>query len=176
MITLLQAKQHLRIEADETDEDELVESLIEAAVLNLEHITGRVIQQREIIHTLDGFPGCIEVPATPLDSVTIIQYLDPQGVQQTLADFRVDRRPVFPLIFPAFGSEWPATSEQPESVTVTLQAGYNTIPADLQRAALLIVGHLFENREASVIGTISSVLPMAVEYLVQPYIVQRSLG
>ena len=49
----------------------------------------------------------------------------------------------------------------------------DALPADLKRAALLMVGHLYENREAVVIGTIPSTLPMAVEYLRQPHRIMR---
>ncbi|SDO72583.1 Phage gp6-like head-tail connector protein [Halomonas shengliensis] len=40
---------------------------------------------------------------------------------------------------------------------------------DLTTAMLLLIGHWFENREAVVIGTITSELPLAVEALIAPY-------
>ena len=36
---------------------------------------------------------------------------------------------------------------------------------DLEQAVLLLVGHCYANREAVVVGTISSALPLAVERL-----------
>lgn len=42
-------------------------------------------------------------------------------------------------------------------------------PADLHAAMLLLVGHLFENREQTVKGTIVAALPMGVESLLSPY-------
>ena len=43
----------------------------------------------------------------------------------------------------------------------------------VRAAALLIVGHLYENREAVVIGTIATDLPMGVELLLAPYVIHR---
>src|SRR5690554_3005952 len=40
---------------------------------------------------------------------------------------------------------------------------------DLTTAMLLLISHWFENREAVVIGTITSELPMAVDALIKPY-------
>ncbi|WP_193146545.1 head-tail connector protein [Serratia marcescens] len=40
---------------------------------------------------------------------------------------------------------------------------------DVRTAMLLLVGHWYENREASVVGQSVSKLPMAVESILQPY-------
>jgi len=40
---------------------------------------------------------------------------------------------------------------------------------DLTTAMLLLIGHWFENREAVVIGSTPSELPLAVEALIAPY-------
>lgn len=40
---------------------------------------------------------------------------------------------------------------------------------DLTTAMLLLIGHWFENREAVVVGSTTSELPMAVEALIAPY-------
>lgn len=36
---------------------------------------------------------------------------------------------------------------------------------DIQAAALMFAAHLYENREAGVVGTITAVLPLSFEYL-----------
>ncbi|MBW5800068.1 head-tail connector protein [Halomonas elongata] len=40
---------------------------------------------------------------------------------------------------------------------------------DLTTAMLLLIGHWYENREAVVMGTIATQVPMAVEALIAPY-------
>jgi len=42
-------------------------------------------------------------------------------------------------------------------------------PEPLASAVLLMLGHLYENREVVVIGTITAELPLSVQYLLRPY-------
>ncbi|MEN8544058.1 head-tail connector protein [Pseudomonas aeruginosa] len=39
----------------------------------------------------------------------------------------------------------------------------------IRRGALMLIAHWYSNRESAVIGTISSELPMATQYLWEPY-------
>ncbi|AEO73838.1 head-tail connector protein [Pseudomonas aeruginosa] len=39
----------------------------------------------------------------------------------------------------------------------------------IRRGALLLIAHWYSNRESAVIGTITSELPMATQYLWEPY-------
>lgn len=43
------------------------------------------------------------------------------------------------------------------------------LPAAVTAAILLMGGHLYANREAVVTGTISTALPMSVQFLLAPY-------
>lgn len=47
--------------------------------------------------------------------------------------------------------------------------GEQPVTAAITAAVLLMGGHLFENREAVVTGTIATALPLAVESLLAPY-------
>lgn len=40
---------------------------------------------------------------------------------------------------------------------------------DITTAMLLLIGHWYESREAVIVGTISSELPLAVDSLIMPY-------
>ena len=74
---------------------------------------------------------------------------------------------------PAYSKAWPVTRYQPAAVVVTLTAGYGenheSLPAPLKSAMLLLIGHLFLNREAVVVGTIGAELPMAVREIFTRY-------
>ena len=48
-----------------------------------------------------------------------------------------------------------------------------TVPGPLVQALLLLVGHLYENREAVVVGANAIKLPMAVDWLVMPFRLAR---
>ncbi|MBN0112907.1 phage gp6-like head-tail connector protein [Pseudomonas aeruginosa] len=39
----------------------------------------------------------------------------------------------------------------------------------IRRGALMLIAHWYSNRESAVIGTITSELPMATQYLWEPY-------
>jgi len=175
MITVEEAKAHCRIEHSE--EDTLFQSLIKAACRHAENHTGRAIEKRDSeTAVIDGFPhgrAGVELPWSPLQSVTEVRYLDTNGTEQTLTagQLAVDHRTVYPTLYPAWGTDWPATNGQPMSITITANVGYDPIPEDIRSAMLLIIGHLYENREAVVIGTMATTLPFSVETLLAPYVI-----
>lgn len=102
--------------------------------------------------SLDAWPGCILVPLGPVQAVTGITYVDPDGGVQTLdADqyvYDLDRDPL--RIYPAEGACWPALRCAPGAIKVTVRCGFGDaaadVPADLIGAAKLIVGHRWRHR------------------------------
>lgn len=175
MITLDEAKAHCRIEHDV--EDGLVQSLIAAAFRQIENRTGQAFGQvdgAEMI--LDALPvgsEGIELQWTPVRAVQTVEYLDPLGAEQTLpaSGLSLDGRGVYPVLYPA--EQWPDSKAQRASVKVTADIGHIELPADIRAAALLIIGHLYENREAVVIGATATELPMGVNLLLAPYVIHR---
>lgn len=148
----------------------------------LAHVDGRdgVLGRALITQTwellLDGFPACegLEIPLPPLQSITSIKYVDPDGVEQTLEASRyiVDAASQPGVVTRAYGQAWPAERRQRNAVTVRFVAGYGAagadVPAPIRHAMLLMVGDLFENREAQITGTIVTQNP-AVDRLLFPY-------
>ena len=177
MITIEQAKAHLRVEHSE--EDVLITSLIASTFRHIENRTGQVFDKRDgIVMIADRLPrgsAGLELQWTPVRAVTEVAYLDVQGAQVLMpeSDVYVEKRGVYPVIYPAIDTAWPDHRPQRGSVQITINAGYEELPDDVRAAALLIIGHLYENREAVVIGTISSELPMGVEMLLAPYVIHR---
>jgi uncharacterized phiE125 gp8 family phage protein len=177
MITIEQAKVHLRVEHDE--ENALITSLIAAAFRYIENRTGQVFDQRDgIVMTADRLPKGsegMELQWTPVRSVTEVSYLDPEGVRTVLeaSALDVEKRGVYPVLYPDTETSWPAHRPQRGSIQITFNAGYEEFPADVGAAALLIIGHLYEHRESVVIGTIPGELPMGVEMLLAPYVIHR---
>lgn len=179
MITLAEAKLHLRLITDlsEADsypaEDTLIQALISAAYRHAEQITRVMFEHRPETLVLDGFPSAdatIELPWTPVDSIDALDYIDADGISQSLdaETLRLDTRPLYPCLAPQWGSLWPTTIDETESVTITATVGQAETPPDVRAALLLLIGHLYENREAVVIGTISSEVPLGVKMLLAP--------
>ncbi|MCT8506142.1 head-tail connector protein [Chromohalobacter moromii] len=180
MIELADAKLHLRLidsrdDADSyTAEDTLIQALIDAAVRYAENHTQARIASPTVSKVLDGFPaqdGAIELPWSPVIAIESLEYVDPEGVEQTLdaSTLRLDTRPIMPTLSPQYGSDWPRTIDEPESVTISATVGYETIPPDIRVALLLLVGHWYENREQVITGAITSEVPMGVAALLAPY-------
>ncbi|WP_299312368.1 head-tail connector protein [uncultured Halomonas sp.] len=180
MITLADAKLHLRLitsleEAEAyTAEDGLVQGLIDAAYDHAYQITRVRFRPSTETLVLDGFPSGSEsilLPWTPVTGIDSLEYVDPEGVEQSLdaEALRLDARPIYPTLAPQWGSEWPATIGEPESVTITAAVGHEHTPGDVRAALLLLIGHLYENREAVVVGTSASQVPLGVEILLAPH-------
>lgn len=170
MIDLTRAKQHLRVEA--SDEDTLIAGYLAAAISLVEVQTSKLLTQREVVQRLSGFPGAdrpIRLWYGPVSGdVVTITYDDADGVEQPLADFRLVEGST-PRLLPAYGELWPPAQSADGSVRVTYTAGYADVPAELDQAVLLLVGHFYLNREAVTTGTNPAELPLAVEAMLRPY-------
>lgn len=173
-MTLNELKAHLRI--SHSDDDALIQGWINDAVNQAEKYTDTIIKQRSITKKFEKF-GTLYLP-TPLISVDVITYLDTDGVTQTLYStssspqvsssvFQVvgvwsggDPTPR-PYLTEAYGQSWPDERQVPESVQVTVTAGYTDaqIPDDIRAAVYLFVGHRYENRESTMPGVSIMTIP-----------------
>jgi len=172
-VSLALAKAHLRVTASE--EDALIQSLIIAARDQAETFTRRrfITQTWDLV--LDCFPWWrLELPNAPLQSVSSITYIDTAGGSQTLdaAKYLVDAKTDPGRLEPAYGEVWPTTRLQMNAVTVRFVCGYGlaaAVPQPIKHAMLLLIGHLYQNREAIVVGELPQELPLGVQSLLAPY-------
>jgi uncharacterized phiE125 gp8 family phage protein len=180
MIDLALIKKHLRLDSsfDDGSEDDFLLGLAEAALKLAEEMTGTSFLSKEETLRLDGFPpgaAAIELDWTPVQNITLVEYIDASGVSQELdvETVRLDsRKRVYPVLKPPFGQSWPRTIAESESVTITAEVGFEILPATVRSAALLIIGHLYENREASTAVNVGE-LPMGVSMLLNHYYIPR---
>lgn len=179
LITREEAKRHCRIELLEPDDDAVVDGLILTAMAMLDGysgILGRALINQTWRLNLRCWPGCrIRLPFSPVSAVTSIKYYDTANVQQTLASSN------WALIEDALSpaAEWAATAslpslyDRPDAIEVLFVAGYGAaasdVPAAIKHAALMLIGHLFENRETTIVGTNAQELPFAVAALIAPF-------
>lgn len=162
-LTLQEAKAHLKVEDD--DDDDVVQRCITAARQYVEKVDGRCFISTTFALRMDRFPsenGAINVPRPPLRSVSSIVYIDTAAATATLSAtaYTSDIYSTPGRIVPAYAEYWPTTRDVPNAVTVTFVAGYGTTatstPEDKKAAMLLAVGDLYENRQGTVVGTITS--------------------
>jgi len=170
-ITLTETKLHIRVDHD--TEDSLIETLISAARNILEQNTSRGLAPATYKLTMDRFPSLIELPRSPATSVTHIKYYDQDGVQQTWSssEYRVDLNTVPARITPEYDYVYPTPREVIAAIEIQYAAGYtaSNIPAALKQAMLILVGHLYENRQIVNSGMGNFIMPKTVDYLISPY-------
>lgn len=182
-ITLEAAMRHLRVdgfgESPAHEDEPLITGLITAAREMAEAFTGRTLAASTWEVRYDYLCDVLPLGRPPVTAVTGVEYVDTDGVVQTLDPtlYVVDTDNTPPRIRRAFGEIYPATRGEPGAVRITYQAGPtdgsspNDYPLErpIYQAMLLLIGHLYENRETTIVGTIASDLPMGAEYLMRPY-------
>ena len=152
VVAVQDVKQGLDIAETETGHDDFLRRLINGAVATVERWTGRSLLTQTWKLTLDAWPTNSEIalPYPPLQSVTSIQYVDSDGVTQSVdsSDYRIDDQAEPARITPAFNAVWPTARTVTNAVTVTYVAGYGDkstdIPDDIIDAIHVLVYHRFE--------------------------------
>lgn len=171
-VTIAEAKDHCRVvhNADDT----LIGAQISAAREYVERIIGYALVAQSLRGTLDCFPPTICVQGVGI-AVTSLAYTDVDGVEQILAPaaYSIDVSGGGARITPAFGTTWPSVRAQPACVRLEFTAGYAvpSVPASLKAAIKLIVGDLYENREAAVTqqGVMVTIENPTVDTLIFPH-------
>ncbi len=121
----------------------------------------------------------IPLPYPPYQSNLAITYLDSDGTTQTLSPS------VYRLVGGGHGlskvslrenQSWPGALYTEESGIIQWTAGYGStgdkVPAPLRYAILLMIGHLYENRQSVVVDAsrVQAIeLPQGVQSLIAPY-------
>lgn len=172
VVSLAEAKAHLRVFHD--DDDSYIADLVASVQdwLGGENSwLGRSVMQQGWELTLCSFPVArLNLPRPPLVSVETVHYTPANGIEAPLTGFRTLDVGVSNggFLLPALNTAWPITNGQPVSVRINFTAGYSIVPPSVKRAALLLVGHWYEHREAAGDVKIAE-LPMAVDALLYPY-------
>lgn len=167
-VSLAKARAFLRL--DDTAEDGLVQSLVAAARLHVEAVTGKAMLAQSWRLVLDCWPQSrmVALPVTPFISLTEITAYDMEGEPHAvpLAQFldAPDR-----LMLPRQVAGMPLLREQ-GGIEIDYVAGFGVepedVPADLVQAMLVLVGYWFEHRDAVIAAGAGSVVPAGFDALV----------
>jgi uncharacterized phiE125 gp8 family phage protein len=173
-VSLAEAKAWLRLDGEA--EDGLVATLISAARIHVESVTGRALVAQSWRLVLDGWPAgrAVSLPVGPLIALTAITAFDADGEAQevetagVLADATAHPpRLYFPpaLVLPAARAKM--------GIEIDFLAGHgeepDAVPADLRRAVLGLVAHWFENRDAVMLAGAGAVVPEGLAAALAPY-------
>lgn len=138
-----------------------------------------------VAYTCEGrHPQPIRLPGGPVNALDRILYADAAGIAQTMTDAQFDSYEEPARVLPAAGGSWPSTQIIMGAVKVRYWAGYTLpddspsgtpLPMPLKQAMLLVLGHLYENRENSVDVALQSI-PLGAEALARPYRLDTALA
>jgi uncharacterized phiE125 gp8 family phage protein len=173
-VSLAEAKAFLRLDAD--NDDGLVLTLISAARLHVESVTGRALVNQNWRLVLDAWPvdGVVTLPVSPLVSLTVITAYDAQGDDHVvpMAQFEAATG-VTParLILPRTVDGMPVLRER-FGIEVDYVAGFGDatdVPSDLKRGVLALVAHWYEHRDAVLVAGSGAVIPPGFGQMISPY-------
>jgi len=170
ILSLEDARAHLRLTSSDTHHDASVIASRDAAIAWVETYTGKSLQQRQFVWTARQFCRAMALPIGPITSIDAVEYYEADGTEVALVDgdwYLGDHQ-----LLAAHGTSWPVSSGEAGSVRVTLTAGYaaaDDIPADLMAALKLMMGHLFAMREGVAQGGGVEEVPFGITALAQSY-------
>ncbi len=195
-VSLVDAKNFLRVDADLTADDTLISLLIGAARRYAEAYTGRSFISQGWRLILDSFPGygitgtewgvpfshprnAVLFEKGPLISVDSIVYTAMDQSTVTVLspgapDYAIDLAGAVPRMTPGFGRVWPIPLPQIGAVQINYTAGYGTtaasVPEGIRHWMLMRISTLYENREEVAILGRGKVDPLPfVDGLLDPY-------
>lgn len=176
-VTVAEVREHLRI--DHSHEDRWLAAAIRTAREDVEGYTGRALMTQTLEWSLDEWPGgaALRLPRPPLRSVVWLKWAFTTLVTTTVeeATYQVDTLSAPGRIVLRPGMRWPAGTPAVDAngIIVRYEAGYGAragdVPARIRHAMLLIVGDLYENREATLVGAIKTEMPFSVQRLLYSF-------
>lgn len=174
-LSLNEAKAAARV--DHTDEDTLIESLIQAATDLVEDRTGRALITQTWRFYTWGLYGddAFQLPRLPVSAIAALEYRDSAGNLQSASvdDFRLTADGWRAQVEPIEGQQWPQAGDRADAIRITVTAGYGdgaeSVPEPLRLAIRLLVGHWYEHRAAVIVGKAAVQIPLGVEHILQSH-------
>ena len=174
-IDLAEMKRFLDIDASDTNDDNLITTLIKSARDIFEEVNScRLIEQSWYLY-LNDWPGScdipdpdyvdeIEIPYWPLLSITTFKYFNDSGTEYIFAGWHADTSKKPGRIVLKEGFTWPSTSDlrRSEGIQIDFKCGYgavtNSVPKGIQLVLKMIVQHLFHNRSEAFSSSLNSMI------------------
>lgn len=170
-VSLDEAKAHLRVDHD--DDNSVITGFILAAVSHLDGqgVLGRAIITQTWAQWVSQSPGWVRLTVGTFQSLTSVQYYDADNSIQTatLSHFETRLDGDFVWVKPKADHTWPLAYNRNDAIKLTYVAGYgdaaDDVPQSIRQSIMLMVGHWYDNREATTVGKVSK-LPLAVDALI----------
>jgi uncharacterized phiE125 gp8 family phage protein len=166
VLTLAQAKKQLRIDTAFTDEDDLIQSYIDAAIVNCENFIGGHIIPGGLVLTYDKFESPVVFEAFPLKAITNVKYFT-DGVETILDSSKYSLTRQSEKVFKLrFKEDTPSIDDRFDAVKITIGCGF---PDDLIPKPILQAGQMYEYREDSFQNNVFNMTNSPAYSLLRPY-------
>jgi uncharacterized phiE125 gp8 family phage protein len=176
-IALSEAKLFLKV--DTSDDDALIGTIISSAREYVENFTGYQLLSATYTQYLDKFPNkntAIELLMNPVSAVTHVKYYDSNNTLQTwdTANYDTDLKGKPARITLANDATFPTVYDRTNAVEIKFVAGYAStsatgFPKQLLNAMYLIIGHLYENRQDVIVGSIVTEMKKGADSILRQY-------
>lgn len=167
VISLAKAKKHLRIESTFEDEDDLIQSYIDAAVSNSENYIGGHIAQKDMVIKMDSVSKEFSFEAFPVVAVSSVNYFaksDDTATVMPTDNYYLSsvNTKVSKLTIKAI----PDTSERYDAITVAVKVGYEDgkVEKPILQAILLQIADMYERREDRTEVTLTAAMALLRPY------------
>lgn len=194
-ITLATARKQCKVDAELVgsppelahEDDELISLFITTAREWVEAYLGLRVAQTGVQIALDAFDGSISLEEGPVLYVSSITYLDPDTGSELVVDssiYELDTNDQIAVVKLRADQEWPDAKSGTNSIKVNYVIGYSAegdspqdapLPKSIKTAILLLVAHLYKNREASTEKSLSEI-PMGVTFFLSPIKLRRGFA
>ena len=176
-IALSEAKLFLKV--DTSDDDALIGTIISSAREYVENFTCYQLLSATYTQYLDKFPNkntAIELLMNPVSAVTHVKYYDSDNTLQTwnTSNYDTDLKGKPARITLANDATFPTVYDRTNAVEIKFVAGYAStsatgFPKQLLNAMYLIIGHLYENRQDVIVGSIVSEMKKGADSILRQY-------
>ncbi|KPF65509.1 hypothetical protein IP69_17585 [Bosea sp. AAP35] len=171
-VSLAEARAFLRL--DQTDEDDLLGTLITAARLMVEAASGRLLVDQAWRIVIDRWPdsGEIRLPLSPVSALTAARVYDALGAAQPVATtaLQLDGQADPPML--RIVAEVPEIGRDRSAIEIDVVAGFGAtataVPVLLRQAVLRLAARWFERR-GDVVGRDAEALPPEILALIAPF-------
>ncbi|MFG1432344.1 hypothetical protein V5F44_11155 [Xanthobacter sp. V2C-8] len=150
-VSLSDARRQCNLLPDETEFDGQLGALILVARNHIEVTSGLYFGSRAVTVSSGVFSDLARLPVAPVTAVTSLSYTDAGGVEQEIPsrDYVLanhDQHGIEQSITPPPGERWPAAPSGAR-IILTVQAGFDPTPPDVQHAMLMWIDQAFRTRE-----------------------------
>jgi uncharacterized phiE125 gp8 family phage protein len=192
-LTIAECRAHLEAQAYEDSDvdpidDAMIEGWLAAAREHCEAFTGLAMSTRTLEVALDEFPTsaspggvAIDLPMGPVREVQTISWGDESDDEMNNDTFVLDTYSRPSRVKPV-AAAWPAVTAATNAIKIRYLAGYGVdtdggeaLPKVLRAAILLVLGHLYANREDTADKALAAI-PLGAEALMRPLRVKLGMA